>query len=556
MSSGADNGHEDGDFDPETGEPLGAYEAPTATKAKEPAPPKRRRSTQAQQQASKPDVLDQVAAQAAQQPDVLQELLAQQAATLTVTRLECNTDYEGSRENGRCGAVPATPEYMTEIQQRWGGGRYRITGTTRDGRAVTAVTDPIPGRSHSLSEDEAEELENERERLRRAELERRARPQGYVSMPGYPPRGPAQHPGGPEVPEYFQRAWHPNLHAQRQQEVDQLKERIVALERELLTRATALENEKLLHERTKGELLAAKEQAKTESLKRDFDKQVAELRSEMAKRAVPDTSQRDALAMIMEQNKAAESARQAAADRESRAREAEATRQQQFMTAQQQAVRDQIVAIQTAAASKNPNEVLELATKLATQFSKQASPIEQFREFAAAAREFAGKDDDEGEDDDEDLPWWQQALKKLPEALDAYRETRQGQGMQAPALPGPQAQQQQGQQPQGNNMSGGALLMIELVDQVIEQAADGAAPAGAAQKQGGFDLLEQISSVTPAEIAATLKAQANSVKARTFLPGEQIQKLLEFSLFLETERGGTWAGTLLEVLRGSVSKKQ
>lgn len=539
----SDNGHED--FDPETGEPI-------STKTEPPPPKKGRRSQpqpQPQPQFHRPEPVDTV--QQAGENEVLSELLASNRSMLTVERVDWNRDYEdSSRECAECGTVPSTTEFRAEIARRWGGGRYKITGTKKDGTTATGFV-RLPGKSLPLSEDEWEEIE------RQKELER-ARHRRVPLAPFGPGLGPtAPLPPRPDVPEYFTKAWHPHQYQQQQAELAKLNERISQLEREKLEIQGKLEQERLQHERTKGEVVALKEQIKTESLRRDFDKQIAELKADMARKAVPDTSQKDALAMILEQNRAAEAARQQAADREARAREAEAARQQAWLQQQAAAMQQQLQAFQTAAAGKNPNEVLELATKLAAQFSKQASPIEQLRELTELQRELTGKADDD--DEDEDKPWWQQALEKIPDAIEAYRERQNPQpapqGLPGPGPTGPQAP---GGQQGGASMSQGALIMLELVDQVIEQARDGAAPVTAAQAlvswaqqaPGRVEVLQTVIASSPAEIASTLKAQAGSAKARLFLPAEERQKLIEFSNFLEGEKGGAWTTGVLTVLRG------
>jgi len=92
-------------------------------------------------------------------PRPLDYLKNEDSSVLRVTRKKCNGVDEDEAGTGTCGIVPDVVEFEKEIQKKWGGGLYEVTGNYEGQMRTASVT--IAGKSKPIHKDKEEEEEEE-----------------------------------------------------------------------------------------------------------------------------------------------------------------------------------------------------------------------------------------------------------------------------------------------------------------------------------------------------------------------------------------------------------
>lgn len=92
-------------------------------------------------------------------PRPLDYLKNEDSSVLRVTRKKCNGVDEDEAGTGTCGIVPDVVDFEKEIQKKWGGGLYEVTGNYEGQMRTASVT--IAGKSKPIHKDNEEEEEEE-----------------------------------------------------------------------------------------------------------------------------------------------------------------------------------------------------------------------------------------------------------------------------------------------------------------------------------------------------------------------------------------------------------
>jgi len=460
-------------------------------------------------------------------------LAAEESNTIKVERMKPSKEG-GSTQTGSCGEIDAQGEDLSRaIEREWGGGEYRVTGFLSDGRPATKTL-RIPGPSRSLTEDDPsmDEYEVPTQRYSRSAPYEHSPygPPGYQAPPG--PYMPPQ-AGPPSRPDWYNTAFNPNSRV----ELDALKDRLTQLQRDY-------DQEKMAHAATRGQLEAAREQARSEATKREMEARFGPITAQLEalRSGLGRSGGNEAQQMFMQLIQHAQTQSSAQAERENAARRAEA---ENFRAMMQQQVsllsKGHIDPTQMMANMMTAMQPIIAATRAPT-----ADPMEMLERLDRMRSGRSDEDDDPEEPPHPAVAFAQAAL----EAVQTWRAQNQLPAANPPqALPGPAPQAQS----QGDDMTD-ELKWLALIKEVSTYITAGDSPHTAAHKLAAWangtqsvGHVQKVMVMPIADLAQLLESKAGEVKM-SFLP--EIKKELEtFARILRDPGGAQWVQQMVSTLK-------